>query len=71
MIADVNAVGNHVSAMLIFSRVRCKNHMLTGAPTVSIGGVNPTGWSNEKLFVDYLKHFMVWGRSFKEDPLDV
>jgi hypothetical protein len=43
MIADVNVIGNHVSAMLIFPRVHCKSHMLTGATTVSIGGANPTG----------------------------
>jgi hypothetical protein len=71
MISDVNAIGSYVSAMLIYPRVHCKNHMLAGAPTASVGGENPTGWSNGKLFVVCLKRFMTCGRSCKEDPLDV
>jgi hypothetical protein len=58
MIVAVNAIGNHVLPMLIFPRVHFKDHMLIGAPTASIGGANPTDWSNENLFVDYLKHFI-------------
>jgi hypothetical protein len=70
IIADVNTIGNHVSAMLIFPWVHCKYHMLTGAPKASIGGANPTGLSNEKLSV-YHKHFMTYGKPSKEDQLDV
>lgn len=58
MIAAINAVGNHVPPMLIFPRVHFKNHMLKGAPPGSIGGANPSGWSNEDLFVEYLNHFI-------------
>jgi hypothetical protein len=36
----VNAIGNHVPPMLIFPKVHFKDHMLTGAPTASIGGAN-------------------------------
>ena len=71
MIIAVNAIGNHIPPMLIFPRVHFKNHMSTGAPTASIGGANPTGWSNDKLFVVYRKHFMTCGRPSKEDQLDV
>jgi hypothetical protein len=46
MIVAVNAIGNHVPPMLIFPRVHFKDHMLTVAPTASIGGANSTGWSN-------------------------
>ena len=38
--------------MLVFPGVHFKNHMFTGASTASFGGANPTGWSNERLFVD-------------------
>jgi hypothetical protein len=68
MIVAVNAIGNHVPPMLIFPRVHFKDHMLTGAPTASIGEANPTGWSNENLFVDYLKHFIACEKPCKEDP---
>lgn len=58
MIAAVNALGNHIPPMLIFPRVHFKDHMLKGAPPGSIGGANPSGWSTETLFVDYINHFI-------------
>ena len=58
MIVAVNAIGNHVPPMLVFPRVHFKMHVLNGAPTGSIGGANPSAWSNEKLFIDYLNHFV-------------
>lgn len=60
----------HVPPMLIFPRVHFKNHMLTGVPTASIGDTNPTGWLNERPFVDCLKSFIVSERSHKEDTVD-
>jgi hypothetical protein len=46
IIVDVNAVGSHVRQVLIFPREHFKINMLSGASTVSIGGANPSGWSN-------------------------
>jgi len=40
--------------------------MWIGAPTAC---TNPTGWSNERLFVDYLKHFIACERPGMEDPV--
>jgi hypothetical protein len=56
IIAAINAIGNHVPPMLIFPRVHFKHHIRIGAPAGSIGGANPSGWSNEVLFVKYLNH---------------
>ncbi|WP_341658275.1 helix-turn-helix domain-containing protein [Blattabacterium cuenoti] len=68
MIVAVNAIGNHVPPMLVFPRVHFKMHMLNGAPTGSIGGANPSGWSNEKLFIDYLNHFVQFVKPTADDP---
>ena len=46
MIVDINAFGSHVRPVLIFPRLHLNNDMLTCASTVSIGGANPTVWSN-------------------------
>ena len=46
MIMDINSFGSHVRPVLIFPRLHLKNDMLTGASAVSIGGANPTVWSN-------------------------
>jgi len=40
----VNAIGKHVPQELLFPRGDFKNHTLTGAPTASIVGANPTGF---------------------------
>lgn len=58
MIAAVNAIGNYAAPMLIFPCVHVRNHMLKGAPTGPIGGANPSGWSNEVLFLQYIEHFI-------------
>jgi hypothetical protein len=50
MIVAVNAFHNNVPPVLIFPRVQ--QYMLAGAPTASIAGAHPTGWSNERLFGD-------------------
>ena len=71
MNAVVRTISKHVPAMLILPRVHCKNHMLSGSATASVWAANKTGWSNEKLFVVYRKHFKACGRSFKEDQVDV
>lgn len=43
---------------------------MTDARTDSIGGATPAGWSNDKPFVDYLKHFIAHERPCKEDTFD-
>jgi hypothetical protein len=68
MIVAINAIGNHVPPMLVFPREYFKDHMLSGAPAACFGGANPTGWSNENLFIDYLKHFFACEKPCKEDP---
>ena len=45
------AIVKNVCPVLIFPSVHFKNHMLTGAATASIGGANPTGWSNGRPFL--------------------
>lgn len=69
MIVAVNAIGNHVTPMLIFPKMHFKPHMLISAPKGSIGGENPSGWSNEGLFVDYLKHFIASKKTAKDDRI--
>ena len=69
MIVSINAIGNHVPPMFIFPRVHFKQHMLIGAPAGSIGGANPSGWSNEHFFVDYLNHFVKSVKPSLNDPV--
>jgi hypothetical protein len=43
--------------------------MLTGAPTASLGVINPTGLPKEWLCFDCLKHFIACERPCKEDTV--
>lgn len=61
LVAIIDAVSgtlNRVSPLMVFPRVNFKPHMLNGAPPGSIGRVNINGWSNERIFYDYLLHFI-------------
>ena len=68
MISAVNAGGGYMPPMLIFPRKHFKDFMLKGAPEGTLGGANPSGWSNEDLFFEFMKHFVKHSRSSKENP---
>jgi hypothetical protein len=69
MIAAINAVGNHIPPMLIFPRVHFKNVTLKGAPVGSKGGANPSGWYNERLFIEFLDNLIEHAKPSKEEPV--
>lgn len=69
MIVAINAGGGFIPPMLIFPRVNFKDFMITGAPEGSIGGANPSGWSNESMFVIFLQHFIKYAKPTKERPV--
>lgn len=69
MIAAINAGDGFIPPMLIFPRVNFKNSMITGASEGSVGGANPSGWSNESMFVIFLQHFIKYAKHTKERPV--
>lgn len=56
--AAVSATGNIVPPLMASSNVNFKHHMLNGALSGSIGRANLGGWSNERIFYDYLLYFI-------------
>lgn len=56
VVCAINAAGNAVPPMLVFPRVRYKDHFLTGAPPGSIGTSTRSGWINEETFAQFLEH---------------
>ena len=54
----VNATGNSVPPMLVFPRVKLRDHMMKGAPPDSIGVANPSGWMSAACFTKFIKHFI-------------
>ena len=52
----INAAGNTVLPLLIFSRVKYHRKFINGVPVGSIGEANKSGWINENIFILYLEH---------------
>ncbi|XP_072398204.1 uncharacterized protein [Diabrotica undecimpunctata] len=44
-------------------------HFLTDAPAGSAGSANPSGWMKEVHFIQYIQHFIKYGKASKENPL--
>lgn len=68
MIAGINAVGNSIPPYFIFPRVHFRRFMLDGAPAGSEGNAQPSGYVNEDIFVDYLKHFIQHAKCSTSNP---
>ena len=65
----VGASGVVVPPMFVFSRVNFRNNFIVGRPLGCIGGANKSGWMNEDLYVNFIKHFIHHVRSSKERPV--
>ena len=68
IICAVNALGNSIPPLFVFPRVHLKQHMLKGAPPGSIGAANPSGWSNEAIFFQFIEHFIKHAKPTREEP---
>lgn len=69
MIGCICASGYPVPPMLVFPRVNFKQHMLTGAPPATVGAANPSGWSNERIFREWLEHFVKFTHASKKEKV--
>ncbi|XP_041349129.1 jerky protein homolog-like [Gigantopelta aegis] len=65
----MNALGNYIPPMIIFPRVRMKEHLKMGAPPGSLCVVHKSGWMQTELFVTWFQHFMKHCKPCKEDPV--
>lgn len=65
----VNALGNSVPPFFIFPRVNFKQYMLKNAPVGSSGSANPSGWMNNTIFLEFMKHFSSHAKPSKESPV--
>ena len=64
----VNAAGNSVPLMLVFPRVKLRDHMMKCPPPDSIGVANPSGWMSAACFTEFIKHFIKHTKCSKDRP---
>jgi len=56
IVYTINAAGNVLPPMFIFPRKNYRDHFIRGGPVGSVGCAAQSGWINEELFCQYLKH---------------
>lgn len=64
----VSATGTALPPVMVFPRKNFKSHMLTGAPSGTLGLAQPTGWMTSELFVGVMRHFVKMTSSTKNNP---
>ena len=65
----MEASGVAVPPMFVFPRVNFWNNFIVGGPLGCIGGANKSGWMNEDLYDNFIKHFIHHVHSSKEQPV--
>jgi hypothetical protein len=58
VICSMNAAGNFIPPMFIFPRKRMSPQLQKDGPPCAIYDCTHNGWSNETMFVKWLKHFI-------------
>ena len=64
----VNAAANSVPPMLVFPRLKLRDHMMNGTPPDSIDVANPSGWMSAACFTEFIKHFIKHTKCSKDRP---
>ena len=55
--------------MLVFPRVKLRDHMMKSAPPDLIGVANPSGWMSATCFTEFIKHFIKHTKCSKDRPV--
>nr|CAH7753508.1 unnamed protein product [Callosobruchus chinensis] len=58
MVTCMNAVGRFIPPMLIFPRKNMKPELLNGTPPGTVARCHPSGWIQQEIFTDWLRHFI-------------
>ena len=69
IVYTVSASGNALPPLFIFPCVNYRDHFIRGSPAGSIGRATRSGWINEDIFVDYLRHIVNHTRCSLENTI--
>ncbi|XP_049888124.1 uncharacterized protein LOC126382356 [Pectinophora gossypiella] len=69
VVCCTNAIGSFIPPCMIFPRKNMKNELIDEAPTGTLGLAQESGWMNTDVFVKWLKHFQLYTKASKEDPV--
>ncbi|KYM99107.1 hypothetical protein ALC62_10163 [Cyphomyrmex costatus] len=69
LVVCVSAAGMKIPPFFVFPGKRFQPHYLNGAPSGSVGSVNPSWWINSDLFLEFLKHLKNVTRCSVDQPV--
>ncbi|CAH2101982.1 unnamed protein product [Euphydryas editha] len=69
VVCAVSASGIYVPPMFIFKRKRMNELLVKGCNNDMVATISDSGWINESIFIDYLRHFISFVKPTKEDPV--
>ncbi|XP_067932915.1 uncharacterized protein [Watersipora subatra] len=69
LVGSINAQVSFIPPFLIFPRVNFKNFMLNGTPPRSRGAAHVSGWMNQEIFLQWLKHFAKHAKCSHQHPV--
>lgn len=68
MALAVNAFGNSIPPMFLFPSKNMQKHYMDGATPGAISKANESGWMCQDDFVIFMKHYISFSNSSKENP---
>lgn len=69
VVCAMSAAGNFIPPMFVYPRQRMTPLLQKGGPRDAIYCCSKNGWSNEELFLEWLKHFSKHTKPTSEDPI--
>ncbi|XP_008480367.1 jerky protein homolog-like, partial [Diaphorina citri] len=69
VVCCMSAGGTFIPPMFIFKRKRMNELLMKGASSDMVATVSDSGWTNEDIFVDWLRHFVKNAKPTPEEPI--
>lgn len=69
VICSMSASGNYIPPLFIFPRKRMSNSLSKGGPPGALYHVTDNGWTNDEIFLIWLKHFTAHVKPNNEEPV--
>lgn len=69
VICSFNAAGGYIPPMFIYARQRMAPTLEVNGPPGALYNCSKNGWSNEELFIEWLKHFQKHANPSENEPV--
>ena len=68
LICACNATGTYIPPHIVFPRKRSNPQLIKGAPAGALAHYSENGWSNDDIFMEWLKNFVTFSKPTPDEP---